>query len=321
MTHRLGGMINGDWRRCITADATGMDAKRFTTFSAGPGACAFAKQWYYIFNHPWEVKVALANPDWNIIVPVHRLSDTQPDQTVYMTNVQYEMFAGTAIANILSGPNIVAGDESRYKYCLITTMHPTDKMLEYCKADWERYEDLITNHYSENGYGSHAKVPYPYTMKDVDQWFDSYNNDPIWRLNFKIRKEGASEAYKKAVVEDYLILDKYIKTGMIPHLIKEARLCPNATAAEDDPYQDAVLAKTYEMKKGLTASDSESARNFDPDKMEEWADLVSGENEFKSIEVKKQPFPGFFLPISSEELLKDPAGWGGFVPFLLEKLG
>jgi len=313
MTHRIGNMINGDWRRIVTADATGMDAKRFTTFSAGPGAAAFAKQWYYIHNHPWEMAAAKKNPDYKTILPVHYMSNTQPDQTVYMTNIAYEMFAGVAFANIWPQMTLAGGDEAPYKYCLINTMHPIDKMMEYSKADWDRYQNLIRDTFSENGFGKHDWVPYPYTAPMVKEWYERYESESS--LKYKIQWSGPDEPYKKHTVEEFRAWDKQLQLAMIPFLAAEAKLYPGAKE-DEDPMGDAILSSIYNLKKDITSSDSSSGLNFDPEQLEGWKDYVAGDFEFSSEEIQSL----FGFPVWTKDLLSEVATWSKMGEFLTAEL-
>jgi hypothetical protein len=309
ITHRLGNMINGDWRRVITADATGMDAKRFTTFSAGPGAASFAKQWYYLHNQPAAMRELLSNPDFKTLMPVHKMSETQPDNTAYMTNVQYEMYAGTVFFNLLptwakQEMMYVGGDENSYKYCLLNTMHPVEKMLEYSKADWNRYQDLIREH---NGYGDHAWVEYPYTMDMVKQWYTDYNTNKS--LNCQIIPEGPNQAFADTTIGLFQYGQRAIEMNMIPRLIREAKLFPGA-APEEDPRREALTCAIFKAKKDLTSSSSDSAMDFDDTQCEAWKDLVSGDYTFKSEE----------LPCPSRSILQNDEAWGKIGTFLAGKL-
>jgi hypothetical protein len=272
MTHRVDNMINGDWRRVMCADATGMDAKRFTTFSAGPGAEGFAKKWYYIHQHPWEILEAMAKSDWKLL-PKWEASPTQPDQPIYNTNVQYEMYAGTALAMNLPMSQRVHGDEASYKYGLINSMHPLDKMFDYCVADWNRYQDLIRK---ENGYADHAWVEYPYTKEDVHKWCDIYKK----KLNIPISPEGPNEEFKEHVTAIFKKNDRVLFQESIPRLLYETKLYPTAKDT-DNVALEALAVKFHELKKSLTSSGPESSLDFDEEQLETWKGYVAGDYKFQ----------------------------------------
>jgi len=299
LKYRQGNMINGDWRRMISADATGMHANNFTTFSAGPGACGQSKMWYWIHNHPWEVYAAMEQGLLKII-PKHEMSKTQPDQTIYMTNVQYEMAAGGLFGQYFPNLGRCGGDESSYKYSLIHSMHPTDKYLEYCKADWDRYQKLIRDY---NGYTCDWK-PYPYTREMVDGFFDEYNK----HFNMQTSAEGPPEEFKWQCIETFKSEQQRLMQEQIPEFVKFSKLmekCPKGT----DPYALAWLSQVFPVRKQFMYSNEGSALDFDDEHYQEWRNWVAMEYECKFIKVASA---------KSLDIAVNGEAWGHIVPMLDE---
>merc|ERR1719476_655560 len=54
MTYVHGCFCEGDWRRTVFLDATGMNAANFTTFSTGIGTTGFVRTTMYMFDYPRE---------------------------------------------------------------------------------------------------------------------------------------------------------------------------------------------------------------------------------------------------------------------------
>lgn len=300
MTHRVGNLINGDFRRAMSADPTGMDARRFTTFSAGPGAESFSKMWYYMHQHPWEWRAAV-EAGMLKLVPVHKLSDSQPDQTVYMTNIQYEMWAGGVLGSYFPMMGRAHGDEASYSHCLIQTMHPTKKFLEYAKADWDRYQEM----FRKNNKGcADKKCDYPYTYDMINEWFKEYNE----AVGFKTTSDGPSEEFKSSTIEIFKKTDAFLQQELLHNAVKEAKLVKNLKAG-DEPLAQVFAIGTHELKKSLTASEPESSLDYDLKNFDAWKDWVSDGNTCKVVEVDGR----------SKDLLTNGETWKQIIPFLQDK--
>mmetsp|Transcript_82768 Transcript_82768/g.233080 ORF Transcript_82768/g.233080 Transcript_82768/m.233080 type:complete len:874 (+) Transcript_82768:185-2806(+) len=295
LTYKIGPMANGDWRRLISGDATGMDAKRFTTFSAGPAALSFSQQWYYIHNHPWEYKQAVDQGMMKLL-PVHKLSSTQPDQPIYMTNVQYEFTASVMLSSFFPLSTRVGSEEGPFKYCLLHSMHPMDKFHEYAQADWDRYQAMFREN---NNCGDREFVPYPYTKEMVRSWFDEYSK----RLGINITPSGPTEEFKRSVIVKAQNLDLYLQLEMIPQLVRMMKLHGNLKEGED-PFALATASFVYEAKKALTASSPESALDFDEVAYDSWRHWVAMDYtcSFDSIDCK------------SRMMLTTPEAWEKIMP-------
>mmetsp|Transcript_20781 Transcript_20781/g.64928 ORF Transcript_20781/g.64928 Transcript_20781/m.64928 type:complete len:1046 (-) Transcript_20781:143-3280(-) len=272
LTHRIGNFLNGDWRRVLSADATGMHAANFTTFSAGPGACSFVKQYYYLHMHPWEFYSAI-DQGMMKIMPKHVISNTQPDQTVYMTNVQYEMAAGGMMGQYFPNLGRVMGDEGCYKYCLLHEMHPTAKFLEYCRADWDRYQKM----FNENNGVSHEHIPYPYTDEMVAGWFALYNEKfPYCPISW----DGPKQEMKDWVINSFRSDWERRQQEHIPQLIKDSPLCEGAVKENIDPYMAACVGSIVPKRKKYTASGSDCALDFTVASYGEWRQWMDSEYTF-----------------------------------------
>jgi hypothetical protein len=315
MTHRLGNMVNGDWRRVMTSDATGMDAQRFTTFSAGPGAYMFVRMWHYIHTHPWVMKEAMASDTWAML-PKHERSPTQPDQPIYQVNVQYEMHCGNVFMNCFTGTDFGMGffyDEGSYKYALLHTMHPFDTWFDYCKKDWDRYQDLI--HDRNPGYKDVPRVDYPYNKDMVEGWFKRYNEqlgdqmskNPMYGEGFTISSKGPSQARKNQCCDDYVAHDDSQKMLSIPKLIRETKYLHSL--GDENPMDEALAGSLYKAKKDLTASKQDSAMDFDDEQYEAWKDVMATDYKFESQECDTY----------NAHVLKDVAAWGHILALIKSK--
>jgi hypothetical protein len=272
MTHRYGNMINGDFRRILIADATGMDATRFTTFSAGPGACSFVKQWYYLHQHPWEFDLAKEQGMMKLL-PKHTISNSQPDQTVYMTNVQYEMACGSLFGSFFPNSWQVNGDEDTYMYCLVHQMHPSDKFLEYCEKDWARYQAMFKEH---NGCADQPFIPYPYSKEQILGWFDRYNQDvKPFGGQCPNQWEGPSEEMMRNNVEGFKAHMRHMRLNDIPKYILES--LHKEKPADVDPYAVAATSEFCPLREKYFGSKPTSSQDFDPEAYAEWRKCTAEE--------------------------------------------
>jgi len=283
-----------------------MDAQRFTTFSAGPGAYEFARQWHHLHTHPWEVYAAMKSDDWERM-PRHERSPTQPDQPIYQVNVNYEMHCAIAFANCFRGvPDFwrchTDKDDGAYKYSLIHSMHPTDSFIEYAKKDWDRYQDLI--HDRNPGFKDAPRVEYPYTKEMVEKWFAKYSEE----LQIPISAEGPTKEYKDNGLATYIANDSVTKAKSIPHLIRQTKYLPNLKD-DEDALAEALASSLYSLKKDLTASKSDSGMDFDDKQYDAWKDCMATDYNFTCEEIDEL----------SKNVLGDNAAWGKICDLLKQK--
>lgn len=271
ITHRLGDMVNGDFRRVIQIDATGMHAANFTTFALGIGVAGFVRQWQYIHSNPYEYYRAVEEFGLLQMLPVHKGSKTQPDQPIYVTNVQYEMSASIIFAGFFPQLQLFNEEDSPYKYGLVHTCHPIDKFLDECHADWDKYQKLFKEQGCTREY-----IKYPYTKEIIQGFFDEYS-----KRVYPIEMSGPSEKQKEELLDRVRQSRKALDQARIPQLVKRSEL---HSQCKGDPYAFAWAKSVHGDRSRITASSATSAADFDQAQYEQWSEWTSGKLSIEDVE-------------------------------------
>merc|ERR1712032_1313561 len=99
MTSMLGMFCGGDFRRNIQVDPLGMNAANFTTFSLGIGTHGGAITNKYIHDYPSQWYKAVEGGVLGRL-PVSK-QEPQYEKPAYVTDVKFQMQAGTTISGFL----------------------------------------------------------------------------------------------------------------------------------------------------------------------------------------------------------------------------
>jgi hypothetical protein len=177
MKEMKGAYCDGDWRRCLMIDATGMNAANFTTFSTGIGTTDFVLCNKYLYDFPQEF-YKIESQGFVKNLPSHK-EEPEFEKPAYVTDVKYSMTSGIILDTMV--PKIanmkLRGRIPAYKYTMYHKCHSFDRTLEVAKEEWDAYQATWKARGVEHEY-----TPYPYTKEMASEWFKE------WSTNFKIEQ-------------------------------------------------------------------------------------------------------------------------------------
>jgi len=161
----VGPWPSGDFRRIISADALGMHAANFTTFSAGIAGYGESVKCKFLLDFPQEFQ-RLVSTGVVEMLPRSKATDTKP---AHQMDSQYAQTSAMIIEGNLPrlSQKMVGLDD--YMSAMYHAVNPTEKFFVECKASWDQYQE----DWWKMGF-EHEYVPYPYTEETVHEWFDDY---------------------------------------------------------------------------------------------------------------------------------------------------
>jgi len=168
MQKMAGAFCEGDWRRVLMIDATGMNAANFTTFSTGIGTTGFVRMYKYFHDFPKEF-YRLQGMGLMDQLPVNK-ANPKEDKPAYVTDVKMAMSASIIIESMCPKIGTLGASDPDYKYRMYHNCHPLQKTLDECTASWDAYQA----EWKKNG-STHDYVPYPYTKEMMEGYFQEYS--------------------------------------------------------------------------------------------------------------------------------------------------
>jgi hypothetical protein len=168
MSKMVGTFCDGDWRRPLMIDATGMNAANFTTFSTGIGTTGFVRSHKFLHDHPKEY-YRMAGMGFIEQLPTHK-AEPKEDKPAYVSDVKYAMSSGIIMGGMSPKGEELGGTDNAYKYKMYHVCHPTDRFLAECIESWDMYQKK----WKEEGW-DHDYIPYPYNKDMIQDYFNEYS--------------------------------------------------------------------------------------------------------------------------------------------------
>merc|ERR1719282_13368 len=176
MQKMVGSFCDGDWRRVLMIDATGMNAANFTTFSTGIGTTGFVRTNKYLHDFPREYN-RMHGQGLIQQLPRHKAEDAL-EKPAYVTDVKFAMTGGIIIESMCPKISALKMGFSEYKYYMYHYCHSTDRTLEVTIGEWNTYQEK----WKAQG-RVHDYVPYPYTKEMIANWFKEWTALMKWPIS------------------------------------------------------------------------------------------------------------------------------------------
>jgi len=272
MKEMTGMWADGDWRRMIAIDATGMNAANFSTFSLGIAAYGNTMTYKYLYDNPQEYyrmeKLGL--------IPM--LPKSKPDQKLdkpaYVVDVKYTMSASMIMDSFCPHFGQKQTQGGMYKYMLYHKVHSVDKFLSEVIEDWDKYQKML----KEVQGCDREYIKYPYSKEMIQEFMDDYNA----RVGLDINIAGPPPEAEERMYAD-------AKAGFKASYMGGATTSMQALLHKDLDDANAAISgwRNHLALDEVVASKQGSAQLFDLEKYDAWSDWTSGSAEVRTYSSAK----------------------------------
>eukprot|EP00403_Amphidinium_massartii_P018957 CAMPEP_0178430036 /NCGR_PEP_ID=MMETSP0689_2-20121128/31111_1 /TAXON_ID=160604 /ORGANISM="Amphidinium massartii, Strain CS-259" /LENGTH=570 /DNA_ID=CAMNT_0020051877 /DNA_START=332 /DNA_END=2041 /DNA_ORIENTATION=- len=160
--------VNGDFRRCVTGEADGIDAQSFASTTAGPGYYALPKQMIHFWDVPQEYYNLIDSGAYDML-PVHRAGEPNEEFPAYFFGAKHAVTGGMIIGSSCPLLARKSQGDDHYKHFIQTHCIPLERIIADAREDWEHYE----KHIREKGMvpKDTPYVPYLYSKEYMETQF------------------------------------------------------------------------------------------------------------------------------------------------------
>lgn len=172
MKQMVGPFCDGDWRRPLHIDATGMNAANFEALSTGIFTTSYVTTMKLFFDYPKQMYKAQALGLFSEL-PKHK-EEAEIEKPAYVTDVKFDQTSSMILIKFCPQLQRIMGKQAEehgnYKYAMYHKSHSFERTLKVAQDEWDAYQEEWKRRGVEHDY-----VPYPYTREIVSGWFDAFN--------------------------------------------------------------------------------------------------------------------------------------------------